>query len=115
MDKTQQKSTKKRKTVKYNVGDVLEVETFAGPKIHTKVLRKIHTKSKWSSPSDKRKKEVVEVKGFYGCFVRRKDLYALKKACVPYTGKEKLNKTEGFTYDWHILRVVKRAANKKRR
>ena len=114
MDKTQQKSTKKRKTVKYNVGDVLEVETFAGPKIHTKVLRKIHTKSKWSSLSDKKKKEIIEVKGFYGCFVRRKDLYALKKACVPYTGKEKLSKTEGFIYDWHILRVVKRASNKRR-
>ena len=58
-------------------------------------------------------KEIIEVKGFYGCFVRRKDLYALKKSCIPYTGKEKLNKTEGFTFDWHILRVVKRAANKK--
>lgn len=113
MEKTSQKTTRKRKNVQYNVGDILEVKTFAGPKIHTKVLKKIHTKSKWSSLSDKKKKDIVEVKGFYGCFVRRKDLYALKKACVPYTGKEKLNKTESFTFDWHILRVVKRASNKK--
>jgi len=108
MTKRIKKIKTNKKTVEYSVGDILEVETFAGPKIHKKVLRKIHTTSKWSALSGGRKKDTVEVKGFEGCFVRRKDLYSLKKSCVPYTGKEKLNKTESFTYDWQVIRIVKK-------
>jgi hypothetical protein len=109
MTKTTKVKKAKNKTFKYNVGDILEVQTFAGPKIHKKVLRKVHTTSKWQSLSDKRKKDTVEVKGFEGCFVRRKDLYSLKKHCVPYSGKEKLSKTESFTYDWQIIRIVRKS------
>jgi hypothetical protein len=94
--------------IKYKVGDVLEVETFAGPRIHKKVLDKVHTKTEWTSLTDSDKKEIVEVKGFDGCFVRREDLHALKKACVPYTGKEKLSKTNSWTYDDQIIKIIKR-------
>jgi len=96
------KANNKKKTVKYNVGDVLEVESFAGPKVYKKVLELEDRKTKWANG------EVTHVKGCWGCFVRRKDLLALKKQSVPYSGKEKLNKTRSFTYDWQILRVVKR-------
>tara|TARA_Y100000034_G_scaffold128583_1_gene183481 strand:- start:520 stop:861 length:342 start_codon:yes stop_codon:yes gene_type:complete len=107
------KTTKRRKkAIKYNVGDVLEVKTFAGPIIQKRVLKKIHTKTKWGSLSAHNKKEIIEVKGFEGCFVRRKDLYALKEACVPYSGKEKLSKTESFTFDWEIIRIIRKAKKK---
>jgi hypothetical protein len=109
---TKQKNLKKKnsktKKIKYKVGDILLCESFAGPKIYKKVLEKIHTKTKWTSLIGKDEKEIIEVNGFNGCFVRRKDLYALKKSAVPYTGKEKLSKTESFTFDWQILRVIKK-------
>ena len=92
----------------YDVGDIIEVDTFAGIKIHQKVLSKVCRKTKWTSLSDSLKKETIETKGFKGCFVRRKDLYALKKMCVPYTGKEKLSKTISWNFDFQIIRVVKR-------
>jgi hypothetical protein len=50
----------------------------------------------------------ITVEGFDGVFVRRKDLYSLKEACVPYTGKEKLKDTESFSFDWQILKIIKR-------
>jgi hypothetical protein len=84
------------------VGDIVEVETFAGPKIYQKVKKKISRTTKWKTMED------ITVEGFDGVFVRRKDLYSLKKACVPYTGKEKLKDTEGFSFDWQILKIIKR-------
>ena len=89
----------KKVTIEYSVGDILEVETFAGPKVHKKVLALIDRKTEWSG-------DTIHVKGFEGRFVRRKDLYSLKKQCVPYSGKEKLTETKSFTYDWQILRVI---------
>ena len=93
--------TKKKNKIKYNVGDILEVETFAGPKIHKKVIKKVNKSSVWSN-------ETINVVGFEGCFVRRKDLLALKKNSVPYTGKEKPSKTISWTYDWQIIKVIRR-------
>ena len=96
---------------KYNIGDVLEVKTFAGVNIHKKVVKKVNSKSEWSSLSDSKKKDIVVVKGFEGCFVRRKDLYALKKNSVPYSGKENLSKTISWTYDHQIIRIIRRGKN----
>jgi hypothetical protein len=100
---TTKKRKKKKKLVKYNVGDTIEVESFAGPRIYQKVLEKVKSVSEYSSLGK------IVVKGCWGRLVRRKDLYALKKHCVPYTGKEKLSKTKSFSYDWQVIRVVKKA------
>jgi hypothetical protein len=96
------KARKKTKKIRYKVGDIVEVETFAGPNIYQKVKKKINRTTKWKTMED------VTVEGFDGVFVRRKDLYSLKKACVPYTGKEKLKDTESFSFDWQILKIIKR-------
>ena len=100
---TKKKTTSKRKKKKiaYKVGDILEVESFAGPKIYKRVTELVNDTSTYTTLGE------ITVKGFWGSLTRRKDLYALKKHCVPYTGKEKLYKTRSFTYDWQILRVVK--------
>ena len=74
--------------LKYKVGDIIETSTFAGPKVHIKVSKLVDRKSSWNSLDSKDSKDIVHVKGFYGHFVRRKDILALKKAAVPYTGKE---------------------------
>ena len=100
---TTKKKKKKTKLVKNSVGDTIEVESFAGPRVYQKVLEKVKQTSKYSSIGK------VVVKGCWGKLVRRKDLYALKKHCVPYTGKEKLSKTKSFSYDWQVIRVVKKA------
>ena len=95
---------KRRKKVKYKVGDILEVESFAGPKVYKKVNELVNETSTYTTLG------TINVKGFWGSFTRRKDIYALKKQCVPYTGKEKLSKTRSFTYDWQILRVIKKTS-----
>jgi|7_EtaG_2_1085326.scaffolds.fasta_scaffold17486_3 hypothetical protein len=86
--------------IKYNVGDVIEVSSAAGPKVYKRVLKKVNRKSTIGE-------EEIHVVGFEGCFVRRKDLHALKKACVPYNGNEKLKDCVSFTFDWEILRKVR--------
>lgn len=89
-----------KKNIKYKVGDTLKVETFAGPTIYQKVISIINRESKFGN-------EVVLVKGFEGRFVRRSDLYALKKHSVPYSGKEKLSDCISFTYDYQIISKIK--------
>jgi hypothetical protein len=95
-----------KKQIKYNIGDVLEVQTAAGPKVHKRVTKLINTTTKYTHLG------TLTVRGFEGSFVRRKDLYALKKRSVPYSGKEKLKDTMSFTFDREILRVVRRARSK---
>ena len=90
------------KKINYKVGDILEVNTFAGPTVYKKVLSITDRETLWKDGTRTR------VKGFEGCFVRRKDLYALKKRYVPYNGKETLRKTISFTYDWQIIRSIKK-------
>lgn len=92
--------------INYKVGDILEVETFAGPKIYKKVSKVIDRAIEWEGG------EVTHLRGFEGSFVRRKDLHALREKCVPYTGREKLSKTNSFTFNWNIIKVVKRAEKK---
>ena len=89
-------------TIDYQIGDILEVETFAGVNILTKVKKMINKKSKLGE-------EEIIVKGFEGSFVRRKDLISLKKKSVPYTGKEVLKDTISFTYDSQIVKLIKRS------
>jgi len=102
--------TKKRKKISYKVGDILEVESFAGPKVYKKVTELVEKTTEYKSEH----LGTITVRGFWGSLTRRRDLQALKKNCVPYTGKEKLSKTRSFTYDWQILRVVKRLSNEKK-
>ncbi len=92
----------KKTKVRYQVGDILEVKTFAGPTVYKKVLSITDRTTKWKDET------VTRTKGFEGCFLRRKDLLSLKKAHVPYTGREVLKKTISFTYDWQIIRLIKR-------
>jgi hypothetical protein len=101
------KGSKKKKKITYKVGDILEVKTFAGPKIYKKVKNIINRESEWTTLGK------IKIEGFEGSFVRRKDLYALKKSCVPYTGKEKLKDTISFTYNSQIIRVVSSKETKK--
>ena len=107
---TEKKTTTKRKKKKiaYKVGDILEVESFAGPKIYKRVTELVNDTSTYTTLGE------IAVKGFWGSLTRRKDLHALKKHCVPYTGKEKLYKTRSFTYDWQILRIIKKAKSGKK-
>jgi len=105
-------SKKKKGTSKYAVGDVLEVKSFAGPIVHKRVLEKVCRRGEWKSLLKDDKPEVTVVKGFTGCFTRKKDILALKKQSVPYTGKERPSKTKSFTYDWQILRIIKKNTNK---
>tara|TARA_A100001011_G_scaffold396794_1_gene495839 strand:- start:4671 stop:4943 length:273 start_codon:yes stop_codon:yes gene_type:complete len=88
------------KKIKYEVGDILLVSSFAGPKVYKKVLKKINKEFTLIGKKD-------TLVGFEGCFVRRKDLIALKKMCVPYTGKEKLRDQISFVYDFQILKKIK--------
>jgi len=104
---------KKRKKIVYNVGDIIEVDSFAGPKIYKRVTELVNETSKYKS----KHLGTINVRGCWGVLIRRKDLMALKRACVPYTGKEKLSKCRSFTYEWSILRDVKKAkrqANKRK-
>tara|TARA_R110000824_G_scaffold285360_1_gene473560 strand:+ start:88 stop:402 length:315 start_codon:yes stop_codon:yes gene_type:complete len=96
---------KKGKDISYEIGDILEVESFAGPKIYKRVTELVNNTTKYKS----KHLGTITVKGFWGVLTRKKDLIALKRACVPHTGKEKLSKCRSFTYDWAILRVVKKA------
>jgi len=98
--------TKKKNKINYKVGDILEVESFAGPKVYKKVSKIIDRVIEWQSG------EITHLRGFEGSFVRRKDLHALRKRCVPYTGREKLSKTNSFTFGWSIIRVVREAKRK---
>ena len=88
------------KKVKYKVGDILLVNSFAGPKVYKKVLKIINKEFTLGGKKD-------TLMGFEGCFVRRKDLIALKKMCVPYTGREKLKEQISFTYDFQIIKKIK--------
>jgi len=97
--------TKRRKKVRYSIGDIIEVESFAGPKVYKRVTELVNRTTKYKS----KHLGTITVRGFWGVLTRRKDLVALKKSCVPYTGKEKLSNCRSFSYDWSILRVVKRA------
>jgi len=100
----------KKKKISYKIGDILEVESFAGPKVYKRVTELANNTTKYKS----KHLGTITVKGFWGSLTRRKDLQALKKNCVPYTGKEKLSKTRSFSYDWQILRVVKKAKSGKK-
>ncbi len=90
--------------VKYEVGDIVQVETFAGPKVYKKVVKKIDTTTSYKSDflGD------IRVKGFDGVFTRKKDILALKRMCVPYSGRERPSKVQSFTYDWQIIKIVKK-------
>jgi hypothetical protein len=103
-------TTKKGEEISYEIGDLLEVESFAGPKIYKRVTELVNETTKYKS----KHLGTITVKGFWGVLTRRKDLLALKKACVPHSGKEQLSKCRSFTYDWAILRVVKKAKGGKK-
>ena len=89
------------KNLGYKVGYVMLVKTFAGPTIHTRVKNIIDYKTKIGG-------EEVHVKGFEGVFTRRKDILALKKASVPFTGNEKPSSCVTFTYDNQIVKVIRK-------
>ena len=93
-------STKKSKKIKYNVGDVFLVKSFAGPEVYKKVLKKIN---RTTTMFDKE----INVRGFEGCFTRKKDILALKNESVPYTGKEAPSKCISFVYDWQIIKKIR--------
>ena len=80
-----------KKNIPYKKNDILLVNTFAGPKVYIKVI----SKTKPGDPGHP---------GFEGCLTRRKDIIALKKRSVPYTGREKPSKCISFGYDFQIIK-----------
>tara|TARA_R110002020_G_scaffold466237_1_gene688660 strand:- start:3 stop:248 length:246 start_codon:yes stop_codon:yes gene_type:complete len=76
--------------MKYNVNDVVLVHSFAGPKVHVKL-----------------KKRVLKPKNFWGAdgwdaqIIYKKDVDTLRKHGVPY---KKGEKPIVFVFDWHIIK-----------
>jgi len=81
--------------MKYKEDDVVLVESFAGPKVHVRL-----------------KKRILKPKDFWGAdgwsaqIIYKKDIDKLRKAGVPYKQGEK---PTVFVFDWHIIRKRKKS------
>ena len=75
------------------VGDVYEVKTFAGARVHQKVLGFYD-----GDPTGK--------DYFKACLLRSEDVLALKEASVPYTGKEEPTECVGTMYRFQIIKKI---------
>ena len=76
--------------MKYKVGDIVLVKSFAGPKVHVRL-----------------KKRVIKPKNFWGAdgwdaqIIYKKDIDNLRTHGVPY---KKGEKPIVFVFDWHIIK-----------
>jgi len=76
--------------MKYKVGDVVLVESFAGPEVWVKL-----------------KKRILKPKDFWGAngwdaqMIYKKDVNSLRKNGVPY---QKDSKPVVFVFDWQIIK-----------
>ena len=87
------------------IGDVYECKTFAGIIVHQKITGYY-------------KKDPKEGHHFKAVLVRKKDVAALKKAGVAYSGNEQPSECEGVVFDFQILKKVssvRKTKSKKRK
>jgi len=83
-----------RKKVK--VGDLYEVNTFAGVVVHVRITQVLDDVS-------------------YSCvLVRESDLKALREANVYVKKGEKPEDVEGYLYAWHIKKSLSRSGKRRR-
>ncbi|MAH44329.1 hypothetical protein CMI37_00770 [Candidatus Pacearchaeota archaeon] len=76
--------------MKYKVGDVVLVETFAGPKVHVRLKKRIlKPKNGWGAD------------GWDAQLIYKKEVDTLRKNGVPY---KKDTKPVVFVFDWHIIK-----------
>jgi hypothetical protein len=75
------------------IGDIVLVESFAGPRVHVKLLKRLtHRKNEWG------------VNGWDGIVMYKDDVKKLIAAGVPYKKEEK---PMVFIFDNDIIKVVK--------
>jgi len=76
--------------MKYKVGDIVLVESFAGPKVWTRLKeRLLKPKDFWGAD------------GWNAQIIHKKDVDILRAHGVPYKKKEK---PIVFVFDWHIIK-----------
>jgi hypothetical protein len=76
--------------MKYKVGDMVLVESFAGPQVRTKLKKRIlKPKNGWGAD------------GWDAQVIYEKDVNALRKFGVPY---EKDEKPIVFVFDWQLIK-----------
>ena len=76
--------------MKYKVGDTVLVESFAGPKVHVKLKKRIlKPKNGWGAD------------GWDAQIIYKKDVDTLRRYGVPY---KKGIKPLVFVFDWHLIK-----------
>ena len=76
--------------MKYNAGDVVLVNSFAGPKVHVKLKKRVlKPKKGWGAD------------GWDAQLIYKKDVDKLRKNGVPY---KKDTKPMVFVFDWHLIK-----------
>ena len=76
--------------MKYKAGDVVLVNSFAGPKVHVKLKKRL-LKPKKGCGAD----------GWDAQLIYKKDVDKLRKNGVPY---KKDTKPMVFVFDWHLIK-----------
>ena len=76
--------------MKYKVGDIVLVNSFAGPKVHVKLKKRVlKPKKGWGAD------------GWDAQLIYKKDVDKLRKNGVPY---KKDTKPMVFVFDWHLIK-----------
>ena len=76
--------------MKYKAGDVVLVNSFAGPKVHVKLKKRVlKPKKGWGAD------------GWDAQLIYKKDVDKLRKNGVPY---KKDTKPMVFVFDWHLIK-----------
>jgi len=76
--------------MKYKIGNIVLVESFAGPRVYVKLIKRIlKPKNGWGA------------NGWDAQLIYKKDVDKLRKNGVPY---KKDTKPLVFVFDWHILK-----------
>ena len=80
--------------MKYKVGDVVLVESFAGPKVRVRLKKRVLIpKDCWGAD------------GWAAQIIYKKDVDILRKNGVPY---KKGAKPLVFVFDWHVIKRIRR-------
>tara|TARA_R100000008_G_scaffold372_2_gene346 strand:- start:35542 stop:35784 length:243 start_codon:yes stop_codon:yes gene_type:complete len=80
--------------MKYKVGDIVLVSSFAGPSVHVRLKERIvKPKNGWGAD------------GWDAQMIYKKDVDKLRRKGVPY---KKGEKPIVFVFDWHIIKKAKK-------
>ena len=79
----------KVKKNKLKIGDIVLVDSFAGPQVRAKLKKRIISKNGFGAD------------GWEAVLVYKKDIDALRKKGVPY---KKAEKPSVFVFDWQIIK-----------